>query len=119
MVLLDKQMGLGQMTDERVKSKDVQDLMHRLRLVPPPGGSLERRPREKLTVYLKNGQSYSTEVTHARRISSLTELEAKFFGCAQGSLSSEMAAQTRDIILNLEKLADVAKLMDLVRGRMT
>jgi hypothetical protein len=43
----------------------------------------------------------------------------KFFGCAQGSLSSEAAAQTRDIILNLEKLADVAKLMDLVRGRMT
>src|SRR5439155_9085282 len=49
-----KQMGLGQMTDERVKSKDVQDLMHRLRLVPPPGGSLERRPREKLTVYLRS-----------------------------------------------------------------
>ena len=118
-VLLDKQMGLGQMTDERVKSKDVQDLMHRLRLVPPPGGSLERRSREKLTVYLKNGQSYSAEVTYAHRISSLAELEAKFFGCAQGSLSSEMAAQTRDIILNLEKLADVAKLMDLVRGRMT
>jgi len=118
-VLLDKQMGLDQMTDERVKSKDVQDLMHRLRLVPPPGGSLEKRPKEKLTVYLKNGESYSAEVTHARRISSLPELEAKFFSCAQRSLSSEVAAQTRDIILNLEKLADVAKLMDLVRGRMT
>jgi len=91
-------------------------LMHRLRLVAPPDGSLERRPKEKLTVYLKNGQSYSAEVTHTRRISSRAELEAKFFGCAQGSLSSEMAAQTRDIILNLETLADVAKLADLVRG---
>ena len=54
-----------------------------------------------------------------RAESSLAELEAKFFSCAQRSLSSEVAAQTRDIILNLEKLADVAKLMDLVRGRMT
>ena len=107
------------MTEERIKCKDVQDLTHRLRLVPPPGGSVERRPKEKLTVYLKNGESYSAEVTHARRISSLAELEAKFFGCAQRSLSSEVAAQTRDIILNLEKLADIAKLMDLVRGRMT
>jgi hypothetical protein len=104
------------MTEERVKSKDVQELMHRLRPVAPPDGSLERRPKEKITVYLKNGQSYSAEVTHARRISGRAELEAKFFGCVQGSLSSEMAAQTRDIILNLEKLADVAKLADLVRG---
>jgi 2-methylcitrate dehydratase PrpD len=54
--LLDKQMGLRQMTEERVKSKDVQDLMHRLRLVPPPGGSVEKRPKEKLTVHLKDGQ---------------------------------------------------------------
>lgn len=113
--LLDQQMGLRQMTEQRVQSKDVQDLMHRLRLVPPPGGSLERRPKEKLTVYLKNGQSYAAEVTHARRISSPAELEEKFFGCVQGSLSSEAAAQSRDIILTLEKLADVATLMDFIR----
>ncbi|MBI2986142.1 MAG: MmgE/PrpD family protein [Deltaproteobacteria bacterium] len=114
--LLDGQMGLRQMTDERVRAQDVQALMRRLRIVPPPGGPVERRPKERLTVHLRNGQSYSAEVAHARRISSKEDLEAKFLTCTQGSLAPEVATQTRDTILNLENLADVTKLVDLVRG---
>ena len=85
-------------------------------LVPSPGGPVERRPKERLTVHLRNGQSYSAEVAHARRISSKEDLEAKFLTCTQGSLAPEVATQTRDTILNLENLADVTKLVDLVRG---
>ena len=114
--LLDGQMGLRQMTHERVRSQDVQALMRRLRIVPPPGGSVERRPKERLTIHLKNGQSHSTEVTHSRRISNREDLEAKYSTCVQGSLSPQSAAQVRDTVLNLENVDDIAKLLDHVRG---
>ena len=42
-------------------------------------------------------------------------LEAKYFVCAEGSLSPQAAAALRDTILDVEKLADIAKLMDSVR----
>ena len=114
--LLDGRMGLRQMTDERVRSQDVQALMRRLRIVAPPGGSVERRPKERLTIHLKNGQNYCTEVTRPRRISNREDLEAKYLTCVQGSLSAQAAAQVRDTILNLENLDDIAKLLDQVRG---
>jgi 2-methylcitrate dehydratase PrpD len=114
--LLDGQMGLRQMTHERVRSQDVQALMRRLRIVPPPGGSVERRPKERLTIHLKNGQSHATEVTHSRRISNREDLEAKYLTCVQGTLSPQRAAQVRDTVLNLENVDDIAKLLDHVRG---
>jgi hypothetical protein len=90
--------------------------MRQLRIVAPPDGAVERRPVERLTVHLKNGESHSAEVTHARRISSREELEAKFFTCVEGSLTGEVARQTRDLFLGLDKVADITKLTDLVRG---
>jgi 2-methylcitrate dehydratase PrpD len=114
--LLDGRMSLRQMTDERVKAADVQALMRRLRIVPPPGGPVERRPKESVTIHLKNGQAHSTEVAHARRINKREDLEAKYFTCVRGSLSDEAAAGVRDTALNLENVDDIAKLMDRVRG---
>jgi 2-methylcitrate dehydratase PrpD len=113
--LLDGQMGLQQMTAERVQAQDVQALMSRLRIVPPPDGPLERRPKERVTIHLQNRQSYSTEITRPRRISNREELEAKFLTCVQESLTPETAARVRDAVLNLESLADIAKLLDYVR----
>ena len=113
--LLDGAMGLKQMTQERVQAQDVQDLMARLQLVPPPGGAVEKRPKEKLTVYLKDGKSYSAEVSHPSRISGRENLEAKFFTCVEGSLSRAAAGQLRDELLGLEKLSDIGKIMDISR----
>jgi 2-methylcitrate dehydratase PrpD len=110
--LLDGRMGLRQMTDERVRSQDVQALMRRLRIVPPPDGPVERRPKEQVTIYLKNGKNYSAEVTRPRRIDNREGLEAKFLTCVQGSLTAETAARVRDTVLNLETLPDIAKLLD-------
>jgi 2-methylcitrate dehydratase len=113
--LLDGRVGLQQMTAERVQAQDVQALMRRLRIVPPPDGPLERRPKERVTIHLKNRQSYSSEITRPRRISNREELEAKFLTCVQGSLTPETAARVREAVLNLENLADIAKLLDYVR----
>jgi 2-methylcitrate dehydratase PrpD len=113
--LLDGRMGLQQMTAERVQAQDVQALMRRLRIVPPPDGPLERRPKERVTIHLKNRQSYSTEITRPRRIDNREDLEAKFMTCVQGSLSPETSTRARDAVLNLENLADIAKLLDYVR----
>jgi 2-methylcitrate dehydratase PrpD len=112
--LLDGRMGLRQMTDERVRAQDVQTLMRRLRIVPPPDGPVERRPKERVTIHLKNRQSYSAEITRPRRIDNRNDLEAKFLTCVQESLSPETAARVRDTVLNLENLADIAKLLDYV-----
>ena len=87
----------------------------RLLLVPPPGGEVERRPKEKLTVYLKDGKSYAAEVSHPSRISGGEKIEAKFFTCVNGSLSQDAAKQLRDWLLELEKLSDVGKIMDVSR----
>ena len=114
--LLDGRMGLRQMTDERVRAEDVQELMRRLRIVPPPGGPVERRPKERVTVHLKNGQGYSTEVTRPRRIDNREDLEAKFLTCVRGSLSSQAAARVRDTVLGLENVDDIAKLLEHVHG---
>jgi 2-methylcitrate dehydratase PrpD len=114
--LLDGQMGLRQMTQARVQSADVQSLMRRLRIVPPPDGPVERRPKERLTVHLKNGQSHSAEVSHPRRIDKPADLEAKFFTCVEGSLSAATAQRVRDIVLDMENLADIAQLLDSARG---
>lgn len=113
--LLDGRMGLQQMTAERVQAQDVQALMRRLRIVPPPDGPVERRHKERVTIHLKNRQSHSTEITRPRRISNREELEAKFLTCVQESLTPETAARVRDAVLNLENLADIAKLLDYVR----
>jgi 2-methylcitrate dehydratase PrpD len=110
--LLDGRMGLRQVTDERVRARDVQDYMRRLRLVPPPDGSVERRSKERVVVHLKSGQSHAAEVTHARRIERKEDLEAKFFSCVEGSLSPQAAGALRDRILALETLDDIALLME-------
>jgi 2-methylcitrate dehydratase PrpD len=113
--LLDGKMGLHQMTEERVRADDVQALMRRLRIIPPPGGSVERRPKEKLTVYLNDGHTYSAEVTHSRRLDNQEDFEAKFFTCAEGSLSPDAATALRDTILDLENLSDIGTVLELVR----
>jgi 2-methylcitrate dehydratase PrpD len=114
--LLDGRMALRQMTDERVKAADVQALMRRLRIVAPPDGPVERRPKERLTIHLKNGQAHSTEVAHARRINKREDLEAKYFACVEGSLSTDAAARVRDTVLTLEKVDDIGKVLEQVRG---
>jgi 2-methylcitrate dehydratase PrpD len=114
--LLDGQMGLRQMTQQRVQANDVQALMRRLRILPPPDGSVERRPKERLTVCLNNGQRHSAEITHSRRIDKRQDLEAKFFVCAEGSLSPPAAAALRDRILDFENLSDISIVMDIVRA---
>jgi hypothetical protein len=89
--------------------------MRRLRIVPPADGPVERRSKERVTIHLKNGQSYSAEITRPRRIDNREDLEAKFLICVQESLSPESAARVRDTVLNLENLTDIAKLLDYVR----
>ncbi len=113
--LLDRKMGLHQITEERVRADDVQALMRRLRIIPPPGGSVERRPKEKVTVHLNDGRSYSAEVAHSRRLDTKEDFEAKFFTCAEGSLSPQAAASLRDTILDLENLSDIATVLGIVR----
>jgi 2-methylcitrate dehydratase PrpD len=114
--LLDGRMALRQMTTERVKSPDVQALMRRLRIAPPPDGPVERRPKEQVTIHLKNGQAHSTEVSHARRINKREDFEAKYLGCVEGSLSADAAARLRDTVLSLEKVNDISEVLAQVRG---
>jgi 2-methylcitrate dehydratase PrpD len=114
--LIDGRVGLDQMTDERVRAPDVQALMRRLQIVPLKEGALSRHGRERLTVYLRDGQSRSVEIDRVPRFTTAKEIEAKFFECALRAIPGEVATRLQNAILNLENLPDITPLMEDAGG---
>ena len=111
--LLDGKVGVDQMTDERVRAPDVQDLMARLRIVPLPEGPAGAA--ERVTFHLKDGRSYTAEIDRAHRLDTPGEIEAKFFDCATRAITREAAEKLRDSVLRLEDLADITGIMEMAR----
>ncbi len=113
--LLDGAMGARQVMDERVRSADVQGLMKRLRFIPidaPPHGT----PKESLTLHLRDGRHVTTEIQHAKRINTQSEIEAKYFDCATLAIPREAAEKLRDAVLRLETAQGITSIMDIPRG---
>ncbi len=114
--LLDGRFGPAQMTDERVQAPDVQALMHRLRLVPLKTGPLPKHAKEPLTIYLRDGRSFTKEIDHVRLLRTKEEIEAKYTTCALRAIPEATAAQLKDAVLAMENIKDISPLMDAARG---
>ena len=75
----------------------------------------------RVTVRLKNGQSYTREAQHAKggREFPMTEAElrGKFTECARETLSESLAQQTLESIERLETLKDIRPLCDMLSGK--
>ena len=74
----------------------------------------------RVTVRLKNGQSFSREAQHAKGSPEfpMTEedLRAKFSECARQTVNESAAARALQQIENLETVADVRSLTEILRG---
>ncbi len=115
--LLDGEVGWRQMTDERVRAEDVQQLMDRLRIVPlPEAPHLGRGGKERVTIILRDGRRLTTEIGQTRRLSTREEIEPKFFDCAVPVVGREKAERLRDLVLDLERVPSIGPLMTTVQG---
>ena len=80
---------------------------------------LAGRP-SRVTIRLKNGQTYSREAEHAKGSPEFpmteAELDEKFFECARHAIPAVSAQQALENIQKLETLSSVRPLCDLMRG---
>ena len=117
--LIDGEASLKQFTDEKVADSAVQELVEKVKYIHPPemksgltglGG--------ELVIRLRDGGSYSRKVDMARGNTGnpLTqdELINKYMDCVRLFLSPEDTNKSLEMLLNLELIADVAELMDIL-----
>jgi 2-methylcitrate dehydratase PrpD len=120
--IIDGKIGLHIFTDEAVRDAQVLKLGERvqMRLDPNlkssgPGG----RPC-RVTVRLKNGQTYSREAAHAKGSPEIPmtqdELKAKFMECARQTISPSSAERTLESVQHLDTLENIRPLCQLLAG---
>ncbi len=123
--LIDRKLGLAQVTDEKVNDPVIKSLMAKVTLAVHPDwvkgkDSGDTRP-DVVTVKLKNGKEYSHKVSMPKGTGAnpLTEKEllAKYRECAKLVLDSEAIEQCIDLVWELERLENIEELMQMVSGK--
>jgi 2-methylcitrate dehydratase PrpD len=120
--IIDKKVGLDVFTDAAVRDQNILKLAERIemRLDPnlkasSPGG----RPC-RVTIRLKNGETYSLEKEHAKGSPevpmTLEELRGKFTDCARQVLDRDATGRALESIESLETLSDIRPLCRLLMG---
>jgi 2-methylcitrate dehydratase PrpD len=120
--LVDKEVGLAQFTDERVRDPRVREIMEKVRYTHPPemgsGPADSLRGRVEVVLKLRSGAELSRLVEAARgdpgNPLAAEELETKFLDCARLVFSPEDARNCLDTIATLDTLDDVSGLMELL-----
>jgi 2-methylcitrate dehydratase len=110
----------AQYEQERIERDDIQSLLQKVNVSPKQEFS-DRFPDEmptKLTVHLKDGESYSTEKSdyegfHTRPMSWQT-VSKKFEGLAEPYTSTELREQIVEMVQDFDQHS-VAKLMKLLK----
>jgi len=120
--IIDGKIGLHIFTDSAVRDQNVLKLAERVQMNLDP--SLKKsdaagRPC-RVTVRLRNGQTFTREAQHAKGGPEYpmteAELRDKFTECAREAIDARSAAQALDYIENLETLSDVRLLCEILRG---
>jgi 2-methylcitrate dehydratase PrpD len=120
--IVDGKIGLHIFTDSAVRDQNVLKLAERVQMNLDP--SLKKsdaagRPC-RVTVRLRNGQTFTREAQHAKGGPEYpmteAELRDKFTECAREAIDARSAAQALDYIENLETLSDVRLLCEILRG---
>ena len=116
--LLDKRVGLGQFTEERVARPDVQALLLKVRAPYPEDVPRETLELNRVAIKLRDGREFSHEVDlpkgHPSDPLTPDEIAGKFRECAQHTLSFQNVERCVDLVTNLEFLEDVRTLMDIL-----
>ena len=122
--LLDRQVGLAQFDDVRVRRPDVQALMPKVRMfVHPEQTTRDCLPTRfsEVTITLTDGRTLRERVTHAKgqpkKPLTDAELDAKFRDCAARAIPTERAESVLAAVRTLETVEDVGVVAEALRTR--
>ncbi|HEY7713944.1 MAG TPA: MmgE/PrpD family protein [Candidatus Binatia bacterium] len=120
--IIDGKVGIDTFTDTAVRDPNVLKFAERVRMHLDTNlkrTDLGGRPC-RVTIRLKNGQTYSREAEHAKGGPEFpmteAELNEKFFECAKHAIPAQLAQQALDEIGKLERLDNIRSLCGLLRG---
>ncbi|HEY7556544.1 MAG TPA: MmgE/PrpD family protein [Candidatus Binatia bacterium] len=116
--VLDGNVAVEQLTDEKMRDPAVRNVMSKIKHVPLRRETGQPEPPDRVTVKLKNGAVHSVEVAERHTLTSKEEIEEKFFACATMALSHGRAERLAGLVAGLEKLADMGALMRCMNGEM-
>ena len=120
--IIDGRVFIDAFTDSAVRDPNVLKLAERIQMRLDnnlPSRDLGSRPC-RVTLRLKNGQTYSREVQHSKggpeAPMTADELKGKFTDCARQTLSESATKQVLDDLHRLETLKDIRPLCQLLLG---
>jgi len=120
--LIDGKVGIDTFTESAVRDPNVLKLAERVKMNLDNNlkkSDLAGRPC-RVTVRLKNGQTYTREAQHAKGSPEFpmteAELNEKFFECAKHAIPAASAQQALESIQKLETLSSLRPLCDVLRG---
>jgi len=120
--IIDGKVSLDVFTDSAVRDQNVLRLAERVRMrldANLKGSDAGSRPC-RVTVHLRNGQTYSRQVEHARGSREVPlapdELKAKFLECARQTIDDSSADRALGYVERLETLEDMRPLCQLLMG---
>ena len=120
--IIDGKIGLHIFTDSAVRDQNVLKLAERVQMNLDSNlkkSDAAGRPC-RVTVRLKNGQTFTREAQHAKggpeHPMSEAELRDKFTECALEAIDASSAAKALDYIRDLESVSDIRPLCDILRG---
>jgi 2-methylcitrate dehydratase PrpD len=120
--IIDGKIGLDIFTDSAVRDQNVLKLAERVQMNLDSNlkkSDAAGRPC-RVTVRLKNGQTFTREAQHAKggpeHPMSEADLRDKFTECAREAIDASSAAKVLDYIESLESLSDIRPLCDFIRG---
>jgi 2-methylcitrate dehydratase PrpD len=120
--IIDGKIGLHIFTDSAVRDQNVLKLAERVQMNLDPNlkkTDAAGRPC-RVTIRLKNGQTFVREAQHAKggpeHPMTEGELRGKFTECAREALDASSAARALDTIEKLETVADIRPLCEILRS---
>ena len=124
--ILNKQVGLGEFTDEKVLDPRTQELMKKVKMIPDPSLASPGKSKDEennpsiLSVKLKNGKEFNRRVDFPKGNPSVPlsqeELLLKYRDCAERVLSKKAVKESIDLVENMENIKDLKILANLLMG---
>ncbi|MGH7826874.1 MAG: MmgE/PrpD family protein [Candidatus Binatia bacterium] len=120
--IIDGKVSLDNFTDAAVRERNILEFAEKvhMRLDPSLKASNAAGRPCRVTIHLKNGQTYSREAEHASGSSEIPmtpeELKAKFSECARRAIDEPSVARALEYLEQLETLEDIRPLGRLLMG---
>ncbi|HVA25005.1 MAG TPA: MmgE/PrpD family protein [Chloroflexota bacterium] len=111
--LLDGEMGLDQLREERIHDRRVRELMARVRSSAdsfPSGGDEQA---ETITLRMRDGRVLTSQSKRVNRMDSRDDIDEKFRYCAGHSLAPEQVERLREQVMRMEDLASIGELLSI------